>query len=72
MTTQGQKAAKTHFLCRITNENYDFLYVVARRADVSLAAALNRILANERRKAVSEHCVNSKSILNIGAGNYAR
>jgi hypothetical protein len=45
MTTQGKKSSKTRFHFRITDDNYDFLYAIAARGDISVAKALNRILA---------------------------
>lgn len=41
MTRQDRKTAKVEFLCRVTTDNYDFLYRVAKQHDISLAKALN-------------------------------
>lgn len=54
MTFQARRYPKTGFHFRIADENYDFLYVLARHWDTSIAKALNRVI--EEAKSGTTFC----------------
>jgi len=66
---RGQYLTNYHF--RLTNENYDFLYILARRGDTSLAKALNKLI-EDRRQRDTTTCNSPSLPQNMEMRNYAR
>jgi hypothetical protein len=47
---QGTRAPKTRYHCLLTNDNYDFLCQLALAEGLSVAAVLNKLLLDMRRR----------------------
>lgn len=66
MTFQPYKPAKTRFCCKITNENYDFLYQVSKRRDISLARVINQFIEKARNGDITI-CQPSEERVNVNS-----
>lgn len=53
MTFQARRYPKSRISIRLTNENYDFLYLLSVRWDTSIAKALNMVVENSKSGIIS-------------------
>lgn len=63
MTAQDKKTPKVGFLCRLTYENYDFLYSRSERGDKSIARVLNEVIEHTRKSDITSCSPTTERIL---------
>jgi hypothetical protein len=56
VTYQRHDREKAQFLARLANDNYDYLYKLAKEADTSIAKVLNRVIEEHKSQSGIKLC----------------